>query len=83
MRADRYTAKELADMLVKDYFPMPRGASLYLSAHEWQMVVDALRSSGPSSELLNAAEAMAATGASATHIVELIRASCGATSEKT
>jgi plasmid maintenance system antidote protein VapI len=27
----------------RDYFPMPKGAKLWLSEYEWRMVVDALR----------------------------------------
>ena len=40
---DRHTPRSLADVLERDYFPMPDGAKLYLSEYEWRMVIDALR----------------------------------------
>ena len=47
----QHTPASLADVLERDYFPMPEGAKLYLAEHEWRMVVNALRSaSAPQSE---------------------------------
>jgi hypothetical protein len=44
-----YTAKELGDMLERDYFPTRGvgGKQLYLGEHEWRLVIDALRQCGP------------------------------------
>ena len=39
----QHTHASLADVLEKDYFPMPDGAKLYLNEYEWRMVVEALR----------------------------------------
>jgi hypothetical protein len=57
--------------------PVPNRAMSLLMAVE-QEIERLKRSNGPEG-LLVAAETMAATGASATHIVELIRTSCRAT----
>lgn len=38
---ERHTAASLADVLEKDY--APGGKSLFLSGHEWRLVVDGLR----------------------------------------
>ena len=40
----QHTAASLADVLEKDYFPMIGGAKLYLSEHEWRLIIAALRS---------------------------------------
>ena len=40
-----HTPQSLADVLERDYFPMPDGAKLYLAEHEWKMVITALRAS--------------------------------------
>jgi hypothetical protein len=45
-----HTPQSLADVLERDYFPMPDGAKLYLAEHEWRMVIDALRASPPEAE---------------------------------
>ena len=42
-----HTPQSLADVLERDYFPMPDGAKLYLAEHEWKMVITALRASPP------------------------------------
>ncbi len=39
----RHTATSLADVLERDYFPMPEGKSLFLAEHEWRLVIGALR----------------------------------------
>jgi hypothetical protein len=46
-KAKLHTPASLADVLEKDYFPMPKGKSLYLTEYEWRMVVTALRQCGP------------------------------------
>ena len=38
-----HTASSLADVLEKHYFPMLGGAQLYLSEHEWRLVLSALK----------------------------------------
>src|SRR3990167_1178360 len=43
--SDRYTPQDLADVLERDYFPMPNGKTLYLNEYEWKMVIAALRAS--------------------------------------
>jgi hypothetical protein len=55
-----HTPQSLADVLERDYFPMPSGstkpsakrygAKLYLTEHEWRMVIAALRASPPEAE---------------------------------
>jgi hypothetical protein len=55
-----HTPQSLADVLERDYFPMPSGstkpsakrygAKLYLAEHEWRMVIAALRASPPEAE---------------------------------
>ena len=47
---EKHTAASLADMIERDYFPMPRGKNLYLSEHEWTLVLKALRGGGPNGE---------------------------------
>ena len=42
-----HTPQSLADVLERDYFPMPDGAKLFLAEHEWRMVIAALRASPP------------------------------------
>ena len=39
----QHTPASLADVLERDYFPMPDGKNLYLNEYEWRMVVEALR----------------------------------------
>ena len=43
--ANEHTPASLADMLEKDYFSKPGvgGKSLFLTEHEWLMVIHALR----------------------------------------
>ena len=40
-----HTPASLADVLERDYFPIPDGAKLYLNEYEWRMVIAALRAS--------------------------------------
>jgi hypothetical protein len=57
-----HTPQSLADVLERDYFPRPSGstkpsaerygAKLYLTDHEWRMVIAALRASPPEAEEL-------------------------------
>jgi hypothetical protein len=55
-KSNLHTPTSLADVLERDYFPMPTGKSLYLSEYEWKMVVAALRGcTGPNSEQLGRA----------------------------
>lgn len=42
--SEQHTPASLADVLERDYFPMPDGKNLYLNEYEWRMVVAALRS---------------------------------------
>ena len=45
--AEQHTPSSLADVLERDYFPMPHGARLYLNEYEWRMVIAALRAAPP------------------------------------
>ena len=46
----QHTPSSLADVLERDYFPMPYGKNLYLNEYECKMVIAALRATPPSSD---------------------------------
>ena len=77
MPADEMTtAKRLREM--RAYINTHPDLSRYCQLLE-QAAIELESLNGPSHDLVKLAETMAATGASAVHIVELIRAHCGAT----
>lgn len=53
MRAtNSHTAKSLADVLERDY-KLSEGAQLFLSGHEWGLVIAALRADAPTPKTAN------------------------------